>query len=163
MISEEKKNAIVRLKKELKELQTDPLATLGVTVGLVKKNDYFHWQITMLGPQDTPYAGGLFFLTADFPNNYPKIGPEIRFKNKIYHLNVNEANGHVCISTLNDWQKENTMSEVLSLIFALFYKENPESAYDKQKSQLFKTNRAKFDENVRDWTRKYASLDETEE
>ena len=161
-MKEEKKRALAQLQKELKELQKDPLATLGVTVGLVK-NDYFHWQITMLGPQDTPYAGGLFFLTADFPNNYPKIGPEIRFKNKIYHLNVNEANGHVCISTLNDWQKENTMSEVLSLIFALFYKENPESAYDKTKAHLFINNRAKFDENVRDWTRKYASLDETEE
>ena len=160
MISEEKMNAIARLRKELKELQTDPLATLGVTAGLVKKNDYFHWQITMLGPQDTPYAGGLFFLTADFPNNYPNLGPEIRFKNKIYHLNVNESNGHVCISTLNEWEKGTTMVEVLSLIFALFYKENPDSAYDKQKAQLFKTNRAKFDENVRDWTRKYASLNE---
>ncbi len=154
--------ALARLKKELKELQTDPLATLGVTVGLVKNDDYFHWQITMLGPQDTPYANGLFFLTADFPNNYPNAGPEVRFTNKIYHLNVNEANGHVCISTLNEWQTGTTMSEVLSLIFALFYKENPNSAYDKKKAELFKNNRAKFDENVREWTRKYASLNEVE-
>ena len=161
MNSEEKMKALAQLKKELKELQTDPLATLGVTVGLVKKNDYFHWQITMLGPQDTPYAGGLFFLTADFPNNYPNVGPEIRFKNKIYHLNVNAVNGHVCISTLNEWQEGTTMSEVLSLIFALFYKENPESAYDKTKADLFKKNRAQFDKNVREWTRKYASLNET--
>ena len=28
-------------------------------------------------------------------------------------LNVNEKNGHVCISTLNKWQKGTTMSEVL--------------------------------------------------
>ena len=158
MKSEEEMKALAQLKKELKELQTDPLATLGVTVGLVKNDDYFHWQITMLGPQDTPYAGGLFFLTADFPKNYPIKGPEVRFKNQIYHLNVSEKNGHVCISTLNEWQKGTTMSEVLSLIFALFYKENPESAYSKEKANLFKTDRKKFDENVREWTRKYASL-----
>jgi len=160
MISLQKMKAMEQLQKELRELQTDPLATLGVTVGEVKKGDVFHWQITMLGPQDTPYAGGLFFLTADFPDDYPNSKPEVRFTNKIYHLNVSEKNGHVCISTLNKWQKGTTMSEVLSLIFALFYKENPNDAYKKEMADLFRNNRAKFDENVREWTRKYASLNE---
>ena len=159
MITEEKKKALAQLKKELKELQKDPLATLGVTCGLIQKDDYFHWNITMLGPQDTPYAGGLFFLTADFKDNYPKTAPEVKFKNKIYHLNVNDG-GHVCISTLNNWVKGTTMSEVLSLIFALFYKENPNSAYSQERANLFKNNREKFDQNVREWTRLYAPLKE---
>ena len=160
-MSLQKKKAMEQLQKELRELQTDPLATLGVTVGEVTKGDVFHWQITMLGPQDTPYADGLFFLTADFPDDYPNSKPEVRFINKIYHLNVNEKNGHVCISTLNKWQKGTTMSEVLSLIFALFYKENPDDAYKKDMADLFRNNRAKFNENVREWTRKYASLNES--
>ena len=159
MISEVKKKALIQLQKELKELQKDPLATLGVTCGLINQNDYFHWNITMLGPQDTPYAGGLFFLTADFKDDYPNSPPEVKFKNKIYHLNVND-DGHVCISTLNNWVKGTTMSEVLSLIFALFYKVNPNSAYSQERSDLFKNNRLKFDQNVREWTRLYAPLKE---
>lgn len=159
MMNDQKKKALIQIQKELKELQTDPLATLGVTAGLIKKDDFFHWNITMLGPQDTPYAGGLFFLTVDFPDDYPNSAPEVKFKNKIYHLNVNDS-GHVCISTLSKWVKGTTMSEVLSLIFALFYKENPDSAYSDQRANLFKNDRKKFDENVREWTKKYASLNE---
>ena len=153
-------NALKQLNKELKELQDDPIITLGVTVGpkiINNKKDPFHWQITMLGPQDTPYANGLFFLSADFPKDYPKRGPEVKFINKMYHLNVNN-NGHVCINTLSEWKEGTTMSEVLSLIFALFYKQNPESAYLSERANLFKYNRDEFDQNAREWTQKYAPL-----
>ena len=115
----------------------------------------------MLGPQDTPYANGLFILTADFPDDYPNKGPEVKFKNKMYHLNVNNS-GHVCISTLSNWVKGTTMSEVLSLIFALFYKQNPDSAYNSQWAKLFKENIEQFNKNAREWTQKYASLNEQE-
>ena len=117
-MKEEKKRALAQLQKELKELRKDPLATLGVTCGLINKDDYFHWNITMLGPQDTPYAGGLFFLTADFKDDYPNSPPEVKFKNKIYHLNVSD-NGHVCISTLNNWVKVDLVAKPLSCMMAL--------------------------------------------
>ena len=158
MLSKEKLDALGVLKKELTDLQKDPIITLGVTVGAIK-NDVFHWQITMLGPQDTPYANGLFYLTADFPDDYPKHGPEVKFKNKMYHLNVS-SNGHVCISTLNKWVPGTTMSEVLSLIFALFYKQNPDSAYIKERAELFKKDRKTFDENARKFTKDYASFND---
>ena len=144
------------LKKELQELQNDPIITMGVVVKAIK-GDVFHWQMTMLGPQDTPYAGGLFYLTADFPNDYPNSGPEVKFVNKMYHLNVS-SNGHVCINTLSEWKKGTTMTEVLSLIFALFYKQNPNSAYDKNMAQLFLNDKASFDKNVRIYTQKYANI-----
>ena len=146
------------LNKELKDLQDDPIATLGVTVGTINK-DVFHWQITMMGPQDTPYAGGLFILTADFPSDYPNSAPTIKFKNKMYHLNVSKE-GAVCISTLSNWVKGTTMSEVLSLIFALFYRQNPNSAFDSQMAQLFKQDKPKFDENARIFTQKYANIND---
>ena len=159
MMPKEKVNAMKVLKKELEDLQKDPIITLGVTVGLIKKDDVFHWQITMLGPQDTPYANGLFYLTADFPDDYPNHGPEVKFKNKMYHLNVSN-NGHVCISTLNKWVPGTTMSEVLSLIFALFYKQNPKDPYDAKMAELFVKDKKTFDENARKYTREYASFND---
>ena len=159
MMPPEKVNAMRILKKELEELQKDPIITLGVTVGEVQKGDVFHWQITMLGPQDTPYANGLFYLIADFPDNYPIRGPKIRFKNQMYHLNVSSM-GDVCISTLTKWAPGTTMSEVLSLIFALFYKQNPKDPYDSKKAELFIKDRKAFDEKAREYTKKFASFND---
>ena len=144
MESSKRMKTMAYLKKELEALQKDPIITLGVAVGAIN-GDVFHWKMTMLGPQDTPYAGGLFYLTADFPDDYPKKGPEVKFLNKMYHLNVSQ-NGHVCISTLNKWEEGTTMTEVLSLIFALFYKQNPKDPYDKEMANLFIQNRKKFDQ-----------------
>ena len=71
MLSKEKLAAMKYLKEEYTNLQRDPIVTLGCTVGLINPGDLFHWKISLIGPQDTPYAGGMFFLTADFPDDYP--------------------------------------------------------------------------------------------
>jgi len=41
-----------------------------------------------LGPDDTAYKGGIFNFKIIFPNNFPKVKPQIIFLNPIYHLNV---------------------------------------------------------------------------
>ena len=97
MLSPQKLQAMKYLKAEYNKLQNDPILSLGATVGLPDPSNIFHWNITLVGPQDTPYAGGMFFLTADFPDNYPIGCPEVKFINKMYHLNVNPNDGHVCI------------------------------------------------------------------
>ena len=153
----QKLNAIKQIKKELEEFRTEPIYSCGVTVGLIDPKDVFKWQIIMTGPSDTPYAGGLFFLHAVFPENYPYSAPKIKFTNKMYHLNV-DSNGDVCISTLSKWTKDTTMAEVLTLIFALFYKQNPESSFYSDRAELFKNNKKEFDKNAREWTQKYASF-----
>ena len=156
MQSNQKMKTMSILKKELQELKRDPITTLGVCVGAIN-GDVFHWRMTMLGPQDTPYAGGLFYLTADFPDDYPNHGPIVKFVNKMYHLNVSKE-GHVCINTLSNWVKGTTMTEVLSLIFALFYKQNPNDPYDRKMADLYLKNRALFDQNAQEFTRLYANL-----
>ena len=151
--------ALKYLKNEFSALQNDPILSLGCTVGLNEKygKDLFHWKLSLLGPKDSPYAGGMFFLTVDFPESYPTKKPEVRFTNKIYHLNVNDENGHICISTLNEWKPRTPMVDVISAIFALFYDQNPESPYSGSMANLYRTNRAEFDKNAREWTKKYAS------
>jgi ubiquitin-conjugating enzyme E2 D/E len=144
MIPKEKLQTMKYVKAEFNALQTDPILSLGCTVGLPEPNNILHWKISLVGPQDTPYAGGMFFLTADFPIGYPKIKPEIRFINKIYHLNVREKDGHICISTLNQWVPETPMVDVISAIFALFYEQNPFSPYSLSMAGQYKLNRNEF-------------------
>ena len=148
---------------EFKDLQDNPIACLGVSVGMPDENNSYLWRCTMMGPGDTPYAGGLFYLKIKFPKNYPDSAPQVRFVTPIYHINVNHLAqqdcplGYICLSTLNFWNPEYRMREVLTNIFALFYLGNPDSPFGiNRQTEMLKTPNL-FEEKIRYFTKIYAS------
>jgi len=149
----EKKMALKRINKELQDLGRDPPAQCSAgPVG----DDLFHWQATIMGPPESPYQGGVFFLTIHFPTDYPFKPPKVAFTTRIYHPNIN-SNGSICLDILrSQWSPALTISKVLLSICSLLCDPNPDDPLVPEIARIFKTDRDKYTELAREWTRKYA-------
>ncbi|XP_072795718.1 ubiquitin-conjugating enzyme E2 D3 isoform X1 [Vicugna pacos] len=165
--------ALKRINKELSDLARDPPAQCSAgPVG----DDMFHWQATIMGPgkstdtreeqyrhpdwsktrNDSPYQGGVFFLTIHFPTDYPFKPPKVAFTTRIYHPNIN-SNGSICLDILrSQWSPALTISKVLLSICSLLCDPNPDDPLVPEIARIYKTDRDKYNRISREWTQKYA-------
>mmetsp|Transcript_41942 Transcript_41942/g.115688 ORF Transcript_41942/g.115688 Transcript_41942/m.115688 type:complete len:148 (+) Transcript_41942:64-507(+) len=145
--------ALKRIQRELQELGRDPPANCSAgPVG----DDLFHWQATIMGPDDSPYNGGVFFLDIHFPADYPFKPPKVSFTTRIYHCNIN-SNGGICLDILKEqWSPALTVSKVLLSICSLLTDANPDDPLVPEIAQILKNNKTQHDATAREWTAKYA-------
>ena len=145
--------ALRRIQRELEEIQKDPPA--GCSAGPVG-DDLFNWEGVLIAPSDSPYAGGVFKLSIRFTTEYPFKAPHVQFQTKIYHPNINSAGG-ICLDILkNQWSPALKISKVLLSILSLLTDPNPDDPLVSEIAHLYKTNRAAYEANAREWTVMYA-------
>ncbi|KAI6816636.1 putative glutaryl-CoA dehydrogenase [Hortaea werneckii] len=120
------------------------------------RDNQFHWQATIMGPGDSPYSGGVFFLAIHFPTDYPFKPPKVNFTTRIYHPNIN-SNGSICLDILRDqWSPALTISKVLLSICSMLTDPNPDDPLVPEIAHVYKTDRSRYEATAREWTRKYA-------
>ena len=143
-----------RIRKELDNIKNDP--PVNCSAG-PDNDDIFNWSATVIGPQGSPYEGGIFYLNIVFPQNYPFKPPKITFVTKVYHPNINSSGG-ICLDILKDqWSPALTIDKVLLSICSLLTNPNPDDPLVLDIANQYKNNRIAYDMTAREWTQYYAT------
>lgn len=119
------------------------------------RNDFY---VKFRGPKDTSYEGGVFKVHVHLPENYPYKSPSIGFVNTIFHPNVDEMSGSVCLDVIN--QTWSPMYDLIN-IFEVFLPQlltypNPTDPMNGEAAALMMRDPEKFKQKVREYVQKYA-------
>ena len=152
-----KSPCIQRIQKEFTELVKSPLKY--ATAGPDSEGDLTRWSATIVGPENTPYHGGIFILQIYFPKEYPYKPPKVKFVTKVYHCNVSSS-GSICLDILkSQWSPVLTISKVLLSILSLLDDPEPSDPLVPEIAELYMKDRGAHDIRARQWTETYAMGD----
>jgi ubiquitin-conjugating enzyme E2 D/E len=142
-----------RIKSELAELAANDIPNINAKP---ISDDNIKWTGSIIGPVDTPYAGGIFNLDITLPSDYPYKPPIIKMKTKIYHPNINEE-GTICLDILKEqWSPALTLTKVLLSISSLLAEPNPNDPLAPDVARIYLNDFKAFTKKARDFTEKYA-------
>jgi len=144
-----------RLQKELASLHNSPIPN--VTVSLLSDEDIHIWNILMKGPAGTPYSDGTFNIVFTFPSSYPFKAPQISFKTKIYHPNVNSTTGEICADIINEgWGPTLNVRHCLTELQNVLANPNADSPLVEAIAAEFRDKPKQFEKTAKKWTKEHA-------
>lgn len=111
------------------------------------------------GPKETSYEGGVWNVHVMLPPDYPYKSPSIGFSNRLYHPNVDERSGSVCLDVIN--QTWSPMFDLVN-IFEVFLPQllrypNASDPLNSDAASHFLDNEEAYNCKVREYVQKYAS------
>ncbi|XP_062170727.1 ubiquitin-conjugating enzyme E2 4-like [Alnus glutinosa] len=120
--------------------------------GLNEFNVEFH------GPKESLYEGGVWKIRVELPDAYPYKSPSIGFLNKIYHPNIDELSGSVCLDVINEsWSPMFDLLNVFEVVLPqLLLYPNPSHPFNGDAGALLMKDRKQYDQKVKEYCERYA-------
>ncbi|CAD6567136.1 MAG: Ubiquitin-conjugating enzyme E2 8 [Cyphobasidiales sp. Tagirdzhanova-0007] len=131
------------------------------------------------GPSETAFAGGVWKIHVELPDQYPYKSPSIGFCNRIFHPNIDELSGSVCLDVINQtWEfslclsfpglthsfVERSWSPMFDMIniFEVFLPQllrypNPSDPLNGQAAALLMREPKNYEMKVKEYVQKYAT------
>jgi len=142
-----------RIQNEYRKLKKNPVCNCSASP---KDSNIMIWNAIILGPVDTPYDGGVFKLEINFSKDYPLKPPQVRFKTKIFHPNI-DSSGGICIDILkHSWNPILSVRTILLSICSLLNDPNPKDPLVPHIAKLYTDNKQQFINEAKTWTTVYA-------
>ncbi|KAI3921407.1 hypothetical protein MKW98_013341 [Papaver atlanticum] len=116
------------------------------------------------GPPDSLYSGGVWRVRVELPDAYPYKSPSIGFINRIYHPNIDEMSGSVCLDVIN--QTWSPMFDLVN-IFEVFLPQlllypNPADPLNGEAAALMMRDRPVYEQKVKEHCLRYAKAEDLE-
>ena len=148
---------VSRITKELEEFRKDP--PKNITAGPIDPSNLSVWKAVIIGPEGSPYAGGFFQIDIILSSDYPYKAPNMVFKTKIYHCNINSF-GAICLDILKgNWSPAITINSALISVSSLLTEPNPDDPYVIEIANHLRSDRSAHDEEAKRWTKEFARPD----
>ena len=139
--------AQLRLMSDLKAIKQTPPA--GCSASPLSDDSLFVWNATIMGPQDTPWEGGIFSLRLTFGERYPEKPPRVRFTTDMFHPNV-YLDGAICLDIIQDqWSPAQDVNSILMSVQSLLTDPNCASPANPEAARLYTEDRKEYNRRVR--------------
>jgi len=113
------------------------------------------------GPTETPFDGGLWKVHVELPDQYPYKSPSIGFVNRIFHPNIDELSGSVCLDVINQtWSPMYDMINIFEIFLPqLLRYPNPTDPLNGEAAALLLREPKHYEIKVKEYVSKYANKD----
>ena len=147
----------IKFIKTLKKEEIDKRLKEDRNEGEKEPNFVFFFEVSIKPDKDSIYEDGIFHVIVKIPEDYPFSPPECFMKTPIYHPNIYEGNGHICLNNLSkNWNSTMTLERLFISIMMLLDLPNTDDFLDYDKAQHFIKDHDDFVKTAKQWVEKYA-------
>ncbi|KAK1076136.1 ubiquitin-conjugating enzyme E2 H [Friedmanniomyces endolithicus] len=147
------------------ELMSDYEVTLVNDNMSVARFDQQEFYVRFKGPDETPFTGGLWKIHVELPDQYPYKSPSIGFVNRIFHPNIDELSGSVCLDVINQtWSPMYDMVNIFEVFLPqLLRYPNPTDPLNGEAAALMMRDAKSYEAKVKEYVAKYATKENVDD